>query len=278
MEIDEIRIEDVAGLVRAVLATSSAPDVERMAGRTDTRVLVDALGWEDARARRSAIALVPYTGDPAPFLPALIEIAASRDRDLASRAAWAAAESASRLDSRDSGPCTDGQCGLVEIRGPMLDAFGKVLGEDGVGPDILRSILSILAMEAGRGYVPDLRREIRDLLDHPDPRVRTSAASVMTPPLDQDMLEAILDASSGEEDPGVAAALLLSACAAVGQPDGQGAEADFRESVERLASELHPSPAQAAPLASCLSGLGKDWAADVSRSIAPAGQQAGAAP
>lgn len=256
----QVRISGLDVLEQAVTSVGQSSDLVRLASRVDTAVLVSALEGDDPLMRRSALSLVPYVDRPAAFLPVLVELAASRDRDEASRAASAAARLASDLDTRSARGCADAQCDLVELGGPMSEALRTVLSTPGVGPDIRRHILALLTTDAGRPYVEHVKEEVIGLLDDPDPRVRAAAATLMTPPQDEDVLEALLDAAGRDEDATAAVTCLVAACAAMGLPEGQRHERTFGKRITRLLDDLQPAEEVTAPLSACMAGLSTPWA------------------
>ncbi len=262
VEPDDVTISDAAALRTALSGTGLSSDLVRLAGRVDTRVLVDALQGGDPALTRGVLSLVPHVEGPAVFLPVLVDLSASRDRDLASRAARAAVLVASTIDVRSGTGCADAQCDLVEIGEPMHEALEKVLSTPGVGPDIRRDMLCLLATDAGRGYAAALDDELIDLLEDDDPRLRTAAATLMTPPADEGQLEALLDAAGSEEDPAVASTCLMAACAAMGLEEGRKYERTFEKRLERVVDRLGPTPQVLAPVAACLQGLGTPWAGE----------------
>jgi hypothetical protein len=242
-----------------VAGSGQTSDLVRLAGRVDTAVLVAALAGSDPWAARTALSLVVHVDDPAPFLPALVELASSRDRDVASRAARAAASLARDLPAGSTDSCVDEQCLLVELDEPMIAALRTALTTPGIGPDIRRQTLSILTTPAGRRYLEPLVPELMDLIEDPDPRVRTAAATLMTPPRDEQMLSAVLDAARDETDGSAGAALLLAACAAMGAEGAGRHEKAFVKAVGHVADLEPPEPALA-PIAACLAGIGTPWA------------------
>jgi len=262
VEPDDVRISDSRALGQALARTGLTSDLSRLAARVDTEVLVDALqGW-DAALTRGVLSLAPHVADPAVFLPVLVDLSTSHDRDTASRAARAAVLVASAIDVRSGEACVDAQCELVELGEPMHDALEKALTTPGIGPDIRRDILTLLATGTGRSYAAALEEDVIDLLDDEDPRVRTAAATLMTPPADEDQLEALLDAAGREDDPAVASTCLMAACAAMGFEEGRRHARTFEKRLEHLAGELEPTGQVVAPLASCLHGLGTTWAGE----------------
>ncbi len=262
VEPDDVRISDAAALRTALSSAGQSSDLVRLAGRVDTAVLVDALQGDDPSLTRGVLSLVPHVEGPAVFLPVLVDLSASRSRDLASRAARAALRVASTIDVRSGEGCADAQCDLVEIGEPMHEALAQVLSTPGVGPDIRSDVLSLLATDAGRSFVAELQDTLFDLLEDDDPRVRTAVATLMTPPADEDQLEALLDAAGGEEDPAVASTCLMAACAAMGLEEGRKHERTFEKRIDRLVEKLDPTEQVLAPLASCLQGLGTPWAGE----------------
>ena len=260
VEPNDVRISDPGALRAALSSSGLSSDLVRLAGRVDTAVLVAALQGEDRVLTRGVLSIVPHVEGPAAFLPVLVDLSASRDRDLASRAARAAVAVASAIDVRSAEGCADAQCDLVEIGEPLTLALETVLTTPGIGPDIRRDMLALLATEAGRAYAGTLDEALEDLLADQDPRLRTAAATLMTPPADEDQLEALLDAAGDEDDPAVASTCLMAACAAMGLEEGRRHERAFEKRLERLVEELEPTPQVVAPLASCLLGLGSPWA------------------
>ncbi|MBW2262199.1 MAG: HEAT repeat domain-containing protein [Deltaproteobacteria bacterium] len=262
VEPNDVRISDPGTLSRALATTGMSSDLVRLAGRVDTALLVAALQDGDPALARGVLSLMPHVKGPAVFLPVLVDLSASRDRDLASRAARAAVLVASKIDVRSGEGCVDAQCDLVELGEHMHEALEKVLATPGIGPDIRRDMLALLATDTGRGYAGALDAELVDLLGDADPRVRTAAATLMTPPADEDQLEALLDAAGDEDDPAVASTCLLAACAAMGLEEGRKHERTFEKSLARLVEELEPTARVLAPVASCLQGLGTPWAGE----------------
>jgi hypothetical protein len=270
VEPDDVRISDSSALGAALARTGLTSDLARLAGRVDTEVLVGALQGRDASLKRGVLSLVPHVADPAVFLPVLVDLSASHDRDTASRAARAAVLVASAIDVRSGETCVDAQCDLVELDEPVHEALEKALATPGIGPDIRRDILTLLTTRTGRGYAAALEQEVIDLLGDADPRVRTAAATLMTPPADEDQLEALLDAAGEEDDPAVASTCLMAACAAMGLEEGRRHERTFEKRLERLVEGLEPTGQVVAPLASCLQGLGTPWAGEQAAKL-PAG-------
>jgi len=271
VEPDDVSISEPGTLKEALSATGLTSDLARLAGRVDTALLVSALQGDDPALTRGVVSLVPHVEDPAMFLPVLVELSCSHDRDLASRAARAAVLVASAIDVRSAEGCADAQCDLVELGEPMHEALVKALTTPGIGPDIRRDMLTLLTSEAGRGYAGALDKELIDLLDDTDPRVRTAAATLMTPPAHEDQLEALLDAAGDEDDPAVASTCLMAACAAMGLEEGRKHERTFEKRLERLVEKLDPTAQALAPVASCLHGLGTPWAGEQASKL-PAGE------
>ena len=268
VEPDDVRISEPGALRKALAASGLSSDLVRLAGRVDTALLVATLQDGDPALARGVLSLMPHVKGPAVFLPVLVDLSASHDRDLASRAARAAVLVASNIDVRSGEGCADAQCDLVELGEPMHESLEKALSTPGIGPDIRRDMLALLATDAGRGYAGALEDELVDLLDDADPRVRTAAATLMTPPADEDQLEALLDAAGDDDDPAVASTCLVAACAAMGLEEGRKHERTFEKRLERLVEDLEPTPQALAPVASCLQGLGTPWAGEQASKLA----------
>lgn len=272
VETRDIRVTDLSSLKASLAVVTLDSDLDRLASRTNPDVLADALESRDQEAQRMALALASRMEDPAHLLPALVRMSLSRDRDLASRASHAARVAAGDLEIRPASTCVDQECALVELREPLAGALREALQTPGVGPDVRRDLLALMATPAGRPLLEKLREPVQDLLEDESPAVRVAAATLMTPPLDNDMLEVLLDAADDDDDPLVVGACLLAACAAMSVPEGREEKETFVKRVERFESKLDPEAEQAGPLAVCLMGLGEPWAEKLaSRLPAPEG-------
>lgn len=267
VEPDDVRIADPSGLREALGLAGQSSDLVRLAGRVDTAVLVDALEDGDPDLARMALSVVAHVERPAAFLPVLVELSASRDRDLASRAARAAAHVASGLDARSARGCADEQCDLVEVSGPLAESLGRALETPGMGPDIRGELLTLLATDAGRTLMDEVVQEVVGLLGDPDPRVRVAAATLMTPPQDENVLEALLEAAGEDDEPVVVSTCLVAACAAMTLPEGREHERTFEKRLERFAGKLEPPAEAVAPVRSCLAGLGTPWASGLAAKL-----------
>jgi hypothetical protein len=272
LETGDVGVRSPAGLREATATVEGGSDLSRLARRLDEGVVESALERGSGSSLRAVLSLVARTDRPAVHLPSLVRLSGSRDRDIASRAAHAALSIARRTETRPPESCVDQQCDLVERREPMVTALREVLATEGLAPDVLSDLLSMLATESGRTYLPDVRGSVTDLLESPDASVRVAAATLMTPPLDEQMLDSLLDAAAGDDDARVVGACLVAACAAAALPDARDDRGAFEKRVRRFAG-MEPGVEQAAPLVSCLRGIGEEWAEELASGL-PAAREA----